>query len=374
MKISKRDILIAGATVTASAVILKNQIADDSRLYDNSVRNIWRPTSSRLSEASQIHRELVRLATLAPSSHNTQCWKFVSQIDKSQSISIIPDFSRRCPSVDPDDHHIFVSLGCATENLMQAALANGLKSEARFDQPSGILKIDFKPTDSFASPLYQAIPKRQSTRAEFDGKALSNEELQLLERAGKGPGVGLLIFTEKPRLEQILDFVIQGNTAQINDAKFVAELKSWIRFSDSEAVRKGDGLFSRASGSPSVPRWLASPLFPLFFNVKGETEKYVKQMRSSAGVAVFVSDKSDQSHWLEAGRCFERFTLQATALGIRTSLLNQPVEVTSLRPAFASLIGVKGQRPDLVVRFGRGPEMPRSLRRPLEDVLKLPHP
>jgi hypothetical protein len=28
-----------------------------------------------------------------------------------------------------------------------------------------------------------------------------------------------------------------------------------------------------------------------------------------------------------------------------------------------------GQRPDLVVRFGRGPLLPRSLRRPVEAVL-----
>ncbi|MCY7390333.1 MAG: Tat pathway signal protein, partial [Leptolyngbyaceae cyanobacterium CAN_BIN12] len=44
-------------------------------------------------------RELVRYATLAPSSHNTQCWKF--RLD-DRSISILPDLSRRCPVVDPD--------------------------------------------------------------------------------------------------------------------------------------------------------------------------------------------------------------------------------------------------------------------------------
>lgn len=37
-------------------------------------------------------------------------------------------------------------------------------------------------------------------------------------------------------------------------------LKTWIRFSDAEAVRTGDGLFSRCSGNPALPRWLGSPL------------------------------------------------------------------------------------------------------------------
>jgi len=43
--------------------------------------------------------------------------------------------------------------------------------------------------------------------------------------------------------------------------------------------------------------------------------------------------------------------------------------VASLRPQFAKSIGISTGRPDLVIRFGRGPEMPRSLRRPIEAVL-----
>jgi hypothetical protein len=83
-------------------------------------------------------RELVRLATLAPSSHNTQCWKFALQ---DKAITILPDLSRRCPAVDPDDHHLFVSLGCATENLVHAALAQGLMAEPRFDAAQNTVSV-----------------------------------------------------------------------------------------------------------------------------------------------------------------------------------------------------------------------------------------
>lgn len=83
----------------------------------------------------------------------------------------------------------------------------------------------------------------------------------------------------------------------------------------------------------------------------------------------FFSDVDDKAHWVEAGRCCERFALQATALGLRTAFINQPVEVAALRPQSASWLGIGCYRPDLVVRFGRGPEMPRSLRRPVEQVL-----
>ncbi len=335
--------------------------------YDDAVRRTWHHIDGALTERSLVLRELVRYAALAPSSHNTQCWKFAVE---ESSISIVADLSRRCPAVDPDDHHLFVSLGCAAENLMQAAVANGLQGEPTFDGAlPDALKFELVPTKAFASALFEAIPVRQCTRTEFDGKAVSNAELKLLEQAGSGNGVQLLLLTDKVIIEKILEYVVGANTIQMNDRAFVEELKAWIRFNDAEAVRTGDGLFSRATGNPSIPRWLGSALFPVFFRTRNENDKYARHLRSSSGIAVFVSEANDAAHWVEAGRCYERFALQATALGIRNAHLNQPIEVASVRPQFANFLGVSDRRPDLVVRFGRGPEMPRSLRRPLETVL-----
>ncbi len=231
------------------------------------------------------------------------------------------------------------------------------------------MNIPLSPTRPEVSPLYQAIPARQSTRGEYDTRPLSSAELNLLEAAGTGPGVSVLLLTDRQVMENVLDFVIQGNSAQVRDPAFVRELKDWVRFNGAHAARTGDGLFAGSSGNPSLPAWLGSLMFDLFFTEQAENDKYARQVRSSAGIAVFVSERDDKAHWVEAGRAFERFALQATALGVRTAHLNQPVEVASLRPAFAGLVGAAGSRPDLVIRFGRGPEMPRSVRRPLEAVL-----
>jgi len=105
------------------------------------------------------------------------------------------------------------------------------------------------------------------------------------------------------------------------------------------------------------------------FTKDGENSKYDNQLRSSAGVAVFVSDKDEPAYWAEAGRCCQRFALQATALQLRHAFINQPVEVSAVRGQFASYLGIGGRRPDLVMRFGYGPELPKSLRRPVEDVV-----
>jgi hypothetical protein len=355
---------LLGSSLTLAAC--SQEPANNS--YEVVADQTWQPDDLTGFQGTALARELVRYATLAPSSHNTQCWKFALE-GTGQAIRIQPDLARLCPAVDPDQHHVFVSLGCATENLTQAALAHGLKGDVAFDPATNAIRVSLSPTAAQSSDLFKAIPQRQNTRGDYDAKPLTQAELALLQRAGSSDSVQLLLLTEQTAMAQVLDYVVQGNTAQMADPAFVTELKTWIRFNGPDAVRTRDGLYSAASGNPTVPTWIGERLFDWFYTPKSENDKYARQVRSSAGIAVFVGQKVDKAHWVEVGRCYERFALQATALGIRNALLNQPVEVSALRPQFASALGLGSQRPDLVVRFGRGPTLPRSLRRPVAAVL-----
>ncbi len=309
--------------------------------------------------------ELVRYATLAPNSHNAQPWRF--RIERMR-ITVMADFSRSCPAVDPDDHHLFVSLGCATENLILAAHAHGLRSHPTVTT-EGAIRVDFEPTSPSESAQYRAIPERQSTRADYDGRSVPTDQLALLEEAGRSRPVAVRIFTDHRDLERILEFVVAGNTVQMRDEAFMTELKKWLRFSESAVVRHRDGLFSASSGNPTVPNWLGQIVFNLAFTEDSENDKYASHIRSSAGVIAFVSERDDIESWVEVGRCFQRFALQATALGLRHAHINQAVEVPEVRAQFSDYLGIGDRRPDLLVRFGYGQELPKSLRRPVEEVL-----
>jgi len=59
----------------------------------------------------------------------------------------------------------------------------------------------------------------------------------------------------------------------------------------------------------------------------------------------------------------------APIFGLKTAHLNQPVEMPQFRADLATLAGEPGGLPFLAVRFGFGPMMPYSLRRPVSDVL-----
>lgn len=312
-------------------------------------------------------RELVRYATLAPNSHNTQPWRF--RIEPNR-ITVMPDFSRRCPAVDPDDHHLFVSLGCASENLILAAEAHGLRAHVSMVGTSeDEIQIDFEPVSPSDSPQFRAIPERQCTRAEYDGKPVPSDQLALLEATGQSETVAVQMFTDQRDLERILEYVVAGNSAQMNDEAFITELKEWLRFSESTVVRHRDGLFSASSGHPTLPNWLGQVAFNFAFTEDSENDKYGRHLRSSAGVIAFVSERDDRESWVEVGRCYQRFALQATAFGLRHAHINQAVEVPEVRAQFSDYLGIGDRRPDLLVRFGYGPELPKSLRRPVDQVL-----
>ena len=310
--------------------------------------------------------DMIRYATLAANSHNTQPWQFkISDV----GIEILPDMARQIAVVDPDNHHLFASLGCAAENLAIAGSARGKPGELSFSPANdGAVMFAFGRGPPLESAMFYAIPKRQSTRGDYDGGAVSSRDLQTLSAAATMPGVDLILITDRPLIDRVRDLIVAGNNAQIADAAFVRELKTWLRFSPRQAIETGDGLFSASTGSPVLPAWLGPVMFDLVFKAKAENEKYARQLASSAGVAVFVAQKEDPEHWVLAGRACQRFALQATALGLKHAFINQPVEVASLRPEMATLVGLPGRRPDIVMRFGYGPALPYSARRPVEAV------
>ncbi len=313
--------------------------------------------------------ELVRYAALAANGHNTQPWRF--RVEEKRMV-ILPDFSRRTPIVDPDDHHLFASLGCAGENLAIAAAARGRGGILHFEPDNdGAVVFEFGADQSAEQALCDAIPLRQSTRADYDGMAVPTADLDRLAATAGLAGTEAVIVTDRRQIERILELVVAGNSAQMADAAFLRELKIWLRFNPAAAIRTGDGLSTAASGNPAAPSWLGRLLFDVMFDVAAENDKYARQIRSSAGLVVIGSAANDRAHWVQAGRASQRFALQATALGLKQAFINQPAEVVSLRPELAGLVGMPGRRPDIVMRFGYGPSMPFSQRRPPSATLLL---
>ncbi|MFI7493762.1 Acg family FMN-binding oxidoreductase [Kocuria sp. M4R2S49] len=335
-----------------------------AREYDETAAALRRPDPDAAQD-----RELIRLATLAASSHNTQPWTFTVAPD---SITLRPDRSRRCPVVDPDDAHLYKSLGCAAENLVHAAAAQGRAAEVALATDERVVVALDAPGTATATPLSAAIETRQCTRGAYAGRPVDREDLVVLERAGGLGRVRCLLLTEPRDLAAVAEHVASGDLAQLNDAAFRRELVSWIRFNPAAALRSRDGLAGRATGRPPVPSRMGTLLARFLLRAGAQARADAEQLKGSAGVAVFVTADDDRAAWVEAGRACQRFALQAEALDIRTAFVNQPIEVPELRPRFETWLGLAGEHGQLAVRFGHGPRLPYSLRRPIEDVLADP--
>ncbi|WP_240481000.1 hypothetical protein [Ectothiorhodospira sp. BSL-9] len=182
-----------------------------------------------------VARQLISFAVRAPSGHNTQPWQFSVEQD---TIRIYPDLSRRLPVVDPDNHALFISLGCALENLVVAASQHGLAASVDYfpsDEPQECLRVRLSAgadAGEDTGVLFRAIPERQSNRGTYDGRAIVASDLARILAASRRDALEVRAFNVgDPDVEPMIRFVREGNIAQFNDPAFIAELVSWIRFS-----------------------------------------------------------------------------------------------------------------------------------------------
>lgn len=364
-RMSRRDFLklaaIAGF-VTAGGYVVSEYAPWLN--YDDQVAFGLRPFSENLTVSAEM-RELVRYATLAANGHNTQPWKFAIRTD---SIEIRPDYSRRLPVVDPNDRELWISLGCALENLLVTARSIGYAPEVTYPSSMDFIQIRLAKDTSQVSPLYDAIPRRQNTRSEFDGRAIPSADLDELQSLPLEPGITLRYTTSRSDLETMLEFVNQGNLSQYADRAFLDELISWLRFNKKEALDSLDGLYTRASGNPEVSRWLGR-MFVGGTKPQQQADIDAAKLRSSPGAVVVASDSDDKTTWVRTGQVYERLALTMTSLDVKSAFLNQPIEVADLRSQFQTAMGLGLSLPQLLVRFGYAEAMPRSLRRPVDEVI-----
>jgi nitroreductase len=218
--------------------------------------------------------------------------------------------------------------------------------------------------------MFAAIAARQSTRSLYDGSAIAPEVAARLVSAARIGGVEPIWITEPVQIARITELVVDGNTRQMADPAFVAELTEWIRFNPGMAARRGDGLLAASSGNPSLPEWIGPTAFALAFRPEPENAKYVAHIASSAGIMVLVAPEDAPRGWVAAGRACQALMLTATVEGLKCAFINQATEVPELRAGLRWLLGIGDLRPSLVLRIGRADALPYAPRRPVAEVFE----
>jgi hypothetical protein len=140
-------------------------------------------------------REVVALASLAPSVHNTQPWRFSWDGD---SLDVYDDPARAVPVIDPTGRERVLSCGAAVENARLAI--RGLGRQCDVDllpdpaEPTLLARLTpgaaEEPTPS-EHALLEAVPRRYTDRGRFLPTPVDAEVLDRLRVAAEGVGAWL---------------------------------------------------------------------------------------------------------------------------------------------------------------------------------------
>lgn len=311
--------------------------------------------------------QIASYASKAPSGHNTQPWKFHITDD---TITVVPNLEVALPVVDGNNRELFISLGCAVENLCIAASYFGYTTHIIECSIEAIIleltKNDFTIEDS----LFHQIEKRQTNRNIYNGNKISDEILQQLQSIPKENGVQFY-FTEigTPFADTITEYIMKGNEIQMADIAFKNELLSWMRFNKKQVEATHNGLSYLVFGNPPLPQILARPIVSLFLKPNVQNKSDRKKIDSSSHFVVYTTQQDTFKEWINLGRTLQRFLLKATEIGISYAFLNQPCEVAALASDLREKLPVNKEYPTLIMRIGYAKQIPYSPRKEIETLL-----
>lgn len=313
---------------------------------------------------------LLRFAVLAPSGHNTQPWLFDVQGD---TVHLYADRSQALAVVDPADRALTISCGAALLNLRVALRRYGYRDDVYHLLPdpsdpdllARVRLVDGETPSSADEALFEAIPRRRTTRAAYDRAELSGEVRRQLEEDGAREGAWLHVVSDAEQ-EAVAGLIAAGDRDQMADRRFRRELAAWVHPNRSRGTR---GMRGYGFGFGDLLSHVGPLVIRTFDIGAGQAAKDRELAARSPLLTVLGTPTDTPLHWLEAGQAMERILLRACAHGLTSSFLNQPVEVDELRPRLADAIGRGGEQPQLVMRFGFGPHVEPSPRAPVEQVL-----
>jgi hypothetical protein len=315
-------------------------------------------------------REVVEAATLAPSVHNTQPWRFSWD---GSALSVYEDPSRALPVLDPAGRERLISCGAAVVHarltigcLGRACAVDLLPDPA---QPELLARLEVGgevEADEANDALALAIPRRYTDRGVFLDRPVPTDVVERLRVAAEREGAWVHPVErpgDKVRLAVLLSHALQVEEA---DPAYAAELQRWRTHERAE-----QGIPDAALGDEPVTA-RASDYALRDFDAgtghgAGASDEPPPAEHPLAVVLGTLDDERED--WLVSGMAMGRLLLQATVDGLAASPLTQVVEVDRLRLRLRRELGLLGM-PQVVLRLGYGRGAMTTRRRPVDQVLE----
>ncbi|WP_432705819.1 Acg family FMN-binding oxidoreductase [Amycolatopsis taiwanensis] len=318
-----------------------------------------------LGLSSEQTEEVVRLAGLAPSLHNSQPWRFRLASD---AIELHSDPQRRLPAADPDDRELRLACGAALLNLRLALEHVGVRPVVtllpRFAGSTALAEVRDGGRATQApgeQELYRAIPKRRSNRRPFRETQVPTKHRHALAAAVQREQCWLHVM-ERSELGVLERLVRHAHRVQMADPRFRDQLARWT----GRPPGTVEGVPAAAAGPLPEPQdqWVLRD----FSGGQARARVPGKDFEYEPLLVVVCSHHDSRLDDLYAGQAMQRMWLTATVRGLALSLLSQVVEVTDTRDELSRLLGSTWY-PQAVARIGYGWPTPVTPRRDVRDLL-----
>ena len=212
-------------------------------------------TPVHTSGQGRVLASCLKAATLAPSVHNTQPWRFLPRIG---TIDVYSDRGRRLSVLDPRGREMTISIGASLLNLRVAILNHGripltrlLPEPTRPDLLARVTIGQYTEPDRTVRALAEAIPHRHTNRRPFTEAPISDEILTDLAAAARSEGAQLTVLDDTERAT-VLALVRAAEQKLRTDAGYREELTTWtsIQYDRRDGVPRS--AIEHAIGRPLV--------------------------------------------------------------------------------------------------------------------------
>jgi hypothetical protein len=315
---------------------------------------------------------LLGYAILAPSSHNTQPWKFLVTDD---GIAVYADYSRRLPVADPGNRELIMSVGAAIMNLRVAAAHFGfsciVEHNRSGDSEGPLAFLRLSPQEELSAPerkldrLFAAITRRHTNRHPFLMARVPDQVIATLDEFSGSSPASVFISRDGAFNQRVADLIASADVVQLADPSFRKELAEWMR---PNHTRRPDGMTGASFGVNDLVS-LVGPWATKTFDLGRLRAARDKNLCLEAPALIVLSSEDELLQWLEVGQLLERILLTLTRNAVQTSFFNMLIELPDTRVALRQMLGIQSW-PQLLLRIGYSLEEPAlSPRRAVEECM-----
>ncbi|OBI40293.1 NAD(P)H nitroreductase [Mycobacterium kyorinense] len=310
-------------------------------------------------------RTALTLATQAPSVHNTQPWRWRVG---DHSIHLYANHDLQLRSTDPDGRDLMISCGLSLHHCVIAFAALGwLARVHRFPNPDyidhlAVIELAPYPSTDANIELAAAIPRRRTDRRNYSSRPVSVEDVALMGARAARAGVML---RKVEALTHLSELVAQAAARHAESLDYLNELSTW------------SGRYASRAGVPArnTPHSDPAAVIPrrVFVGPALHETSTAPTVFDNAVVLALGTRDDDALARLRAGEATSLVLLAATASGLASCPITEPLEIAEIREEVrADVFGTSGF-PQMLLRIGwplaDADPIPATPRRPLSDVV-----